>query len=117
MVMLAGCGLPMYQPVSGPPTTAGPTLVDQVKEATKDTASLYAAATGANVTWVMGDPGDGYAAWTQWWCVYDQCVFRVTVRDGFATRDVLRHESGHVWCKTWLNDGSELCADQAAGLA
>ena len=106
-VLLAGCA-------SAPQT---PNLLADVNLWTQDSASLHAAAMGSNVTWQMGTPpAEHYGAYTTWWCVFDTCTFSVVVRPGYWTRDIVRHEAGHIWCRTWLNDASEQCADQASGV-
>lgn len=117
ILLLSGCSAVVPSQTPNAPVKVDALLYEQVNLWTADTPSLHAAATGANVTWNIGTPpADQFGAYTTWWCVFDACTFSVVVRPGYWVRDVIRHEAGHVWCRTWLNDASERCADQAAGL-
>jgi hypothetical protein len=68
-----------------------------------------------NVTWRVGDPGEGNAGLTEARCFGPLCWFTITIRPDLLTSyHLVAHEGGHVVCAVRSWDWSEECADVEA---
>ncbi len=102
MVLFAACA--SAPPTSGPASSP----LNQTIAAIWEPASIPR---GSNVTWHVGTPPVGYAAFTSWTCVV-VCSFDIVVDSAYVTnQQIIGHEGGHVICMSLYYDGSEACAD------